>query len=175
MSVSGPVGMIVILEEVDDGGIAVQFAKEQGAAKAAVADDQIGLYVGAGLEGLIDAIAIPDLVFERARAEMVGGPGSAGGSVNQPMDARDVAAGGSGGEGDLPPMPFNQAAGDVAELGGEIRMNIQNVHDPNIVANGGNETSDAGIIPENLTSMNRMDRMKATKKCGIKRGHESHE
>ena len=86
--------MIVILAEIDDRHIRIKLAKKQRGAKAAVADDQVGLDVLAILERLIDAIAMPDGVFERAGAEMVLRGRAAGELVLNALDARVLSADG---------------------------------------------------------------------------------
>ena len=62
---------VEVLEVVDDRDVRVQLAQEQRRAEPGVADDQVRLEVRPGLEGLVDAVGVPDGVLERAGAVVV--------------------------------------------------------------------------------------------------------
>ena len=63
------VGVVVILEVVDDGTV-VELAENDGGPKAAMTHNQVRLEVSSGLAGFVHPVRVPYGIFERPRAVM---------------------------------------------------------------------------------------------------------
>src|SRR5205085_1915223 len=96
---------------------------------ARVADDQVRLYVGAGRQRLVDGVRMPDGVLESPAAVVRLLSGAAANVVLDALDAVADAGRLLRDEGAAPaPIP-RQVGGDVAELGREVLVDEQDVHD----------------------------------------------
>ena len=125
----GAVGVIVILEVVDDGHIGKQLGQEERRAEPAVADDQVGAKLGMGLACLEDAVRSARCCSRRSGCNsgstrgrrprpctrIFRMPATSPGGVSETKRARPAAL-------------LHQVAGDVAELGGEVLVDEEDVH-----------------------------------------------
>jgi len=128
-------GAVIEFEEVDDRCVVKQ-REEEGGAESAVGDDQVGLDIGGGLEGVEDAVGMGDGVFKIAGEDAVAEGGSAAGFVEELADAGEIAFDAFGAEGALPAEFIDQARRDISELGGKILMDEQNVHRKTLLMRG---------------------------------------
>ncbi len=92
-------------------------------------DDEIGPNVRPRGQGLIGGVRMPGGVLEAAAGVVRLLGGAAADAILDALDAADGAGRLFGQEGAAKPLVPRQIAGDVAELGWEILMNEQDVHD----------------------------------------------
>jgi len=82
-----------------------------------------------------DGVGVPDGVLEGPRTKVRLLRRAAGELIFDFLDALDLAGGRFAEESALPSAGLHEIPGDVAELGGEVLMNVKNVHDPSTASN----------------------------------------
>src|SRR5580704_15634173 len=119
---------VIIFKQVDNRHTRIQIAQEQGAAEAAVADDQIRPDVGPRDERFVYAVAIADRVFERSRAEVRVLRRAALTRVLHFLEPFHDPAWRLADEGAFPsPLPRKMPC-DVPKLSREILVDVEYVH-----------------------------------------------
>src|SRR5262249_16871098 len=118
--------VVVVLEVIDDRA-AIKFAQEHRGNVARMADDEIGYDIGAGLEGVVNAVAVPDEVFKGGAAVIRALGGPAAQSILDALDPIGLARFLARNKGDAMPLAC-QLGSDHTELSGEILVEEQGVH-----------------------------------------------
>jgi hypothetical protein len=119
--------VIVILEVINDGTI-VKLAKENRRQKAGMTNDQIGFDVRTGAKSFIDGVTMPDGILEGSTAIVRVSGGASLNAVLNPFNAIEMARRLLTNEGTAESLISHQIRGDLAELGGKILVDKEDVH-----------------------------------------------
>ena len=124
-----PMRMIIKLEVIDDRHARIKFGQVDRRAETAMTHDQVRAQVFASFARLKNTVRMPDRILKGPAAIVRRLTRTTGRRVFNLFDPVDSSAGSLRDEAARPPSRPDQMSGDVPELGGEVLVDEQDVHE----------------------------------------------